>query len=92
MAEAGEGTPDQVPIFAQICELLPREMKTSAREIFHDAKLLNIGTFNICDRYDIDVPTVDLDTYNIEAEAIGDQTPTENIKAAVAAVHKYGTY
>jgi len=70
-ADAALGKADQVPVYAQICELLPREMKVSARQIFHDATLLNIGTFDICDRYGIDVPSVDLDTYNIEAEAIG---------------------
>jgi len=71
VADAATGNADRVPVYAQICELLPREMKVSAKEIFHNAKLLNIGTFDICDRYGIDVPSVDLDTYNIEAEAIG---------------------
>lgn len=71
VAAAAEGKADQVPVYAQICELLPRETRTSARQIFHDAELLNVGTFDICDRYGIDVPSVDLDTYNIEAEAIG---------------------
>jgi len=70
-ADTVTGTADRVPVSAQICELLPCEMKVSAKEIFHDAKLLNIGTFNICDKYGIDIPIVELDTYNIEAEAIG---------------------
>ncbi len=70
-ADTVTGTADRVPVYAQICELLPKEMNLSAQEIFHDAKLLNIGTLDICDKYGIDIPTVDLDTYNIEAEAIG---------------------
>ena len=71
VADVTTGTSDRVSVYAQICELLPGEMNISAKEIFHDAKLLNIGTFDICDRYGIDIPSVELDTYNIEAEAIG---------------------
>ncbi len=71
VADASHGIPKRVPIYAQLCELIPGEMKKSAREVFHNPELLNVGTFTICEKYGIDVPSVDLDTYNIEAEAIG---------------------
>ena len=71
VADAATGTPDRVPVYAQICELLPLEMNISAREIFRNADLLAVGILDVCAKYGIDVPTVDFDCYNIEAEAIG---------------------
>ncbi|MBT3175446.1 uroporphyrinogen decarboxylase family protein [Desulfobacula sp.] len=69
--EATHGVPKRVPIYAQLCELIPGEMKKSARDVFHDPVLLNEGIFTTCEKYNIDIPSMDVDTYNIEAEAIG---------------------
>ncbi len=69
--DAANGTPKRVPIYAQLCELIPGELGKSAREVFQDPELLNVGTFTVCEKYGIDVPSVDFDCYNIEAEAIG---------------------
>ena len=69
--DASHGIPKRVPIYAQLCELIPGEMKKSAREVFQDPELLNKGIFAICEKYGIDIPTMDFDCYNIEAEAIG---------------------
>ena len=55
--------PDRVPIYAQICELIPGVMNATADTIYRDPELLAIGTFTICEKYGIDVPVVDLDTY-----------------------------
>jgi uroporphyrinogen-III decarboxylase len=71
VADAADGIPDRVPVYAQICELIPVVMNETADKIYRDPELLTIGTFTICEKYGIDVPVVDLDTYNIEAEAIG---------------------
>ncbi len=65
------GIPKRVPIYAQLCELIPGEMGKSSRQVFQDPELLNVGTFTVCEKYGIDVPSVDFDCYNIEAEAIG---------------------
>lgn len=70
-AEAAHGIPRRVPIYAQSCELIPMEIGKSAREVFQDPELLNIGTFTVCEKYGIDIPIMEFDTYNIEAEAIG---------------------
>ena len=70
-ADTAHGIPKRVPIYAQTCELIPEEMGKSAREVFRDPELLNIGTFAVCEKYGIDIPIMEFDTYNIEAEAIG---------------------
>ena len=86
--QAAEGIPNRVPIYAQICEIIPLEMGVSLEKIFHDPELITIGTFKICERYGIDVPVVDLDSYNIEAEAIGQKLIfDENIMPDVDRMH-----
>ncbi len=88
VAQAAEGIPDRVPIYAQLCEMLPQEMGVSAEKIFHDPELITIGSFKVCERYGIDVPVVDLDSYNIEAEAIGQKLIfDENIMPDVDRTH-----
>ncbi len=71
VADAATGTPDRVPVYAQICEIVPKEMGVSAKKLYHNPELLTTGILDVCDMYNIDVPTVDFDCYNIEAEAIG---------------------
>jgi len=71
VVDAATAIPDRVPVYAQICELLPWKMNVSARELFHNAELLTRGTLDLCTRHGIDVPSVGFDTYNIEAEAVG---------------------
>ena len=86
--QAAQGIPDRVPIYAQLCEMIPEEMGGSAEKIFHDPELITIGSFKICERYGIDVPVVDLDAYNIEAEAIGQRLIfDENIMPDVDRIH-----
>jgi uroporphyrinogen-III decarboxylase len=69
--KAAKGYPDRVPLYAQLCERLPMELGVSAKTLFHDPELLTTGTFDVFRKYGIDVPSVDFDCYNIEAEAIG---------------------
>lgn len=71
VAKAAKGYPDRVPLYAQICERLPLELGVSAKTLFHTPELLTTGTFDVCRKYGIDVPSVDFDCYNIEAEALG---------------------
>ena len=71
VAAAASGTPDRVPIYAQVCERLPFELGRSAKQVFQDPDLLALGTLKTCEKYGIDALSVDWDTYNIEAEAIG---------------------
>lgn len=71
VAIAGNGVPPQVPAYAQLVELMPEELGQPADKIFRSPDLLMEGTFRLCRRYGITVPSVDFDTYNIEAEAIG---------------------
>jgi uroporphyrinogen-III decarboxylase len=48
-----------------------QELGVAAREFYTNAQLLASGTLEIQQKYGIDVPILDYDVYNIEAEAIG---------------------
>jgi uroporphyrinogen-III decarboxylase len=68
---AKNGIPDRVPVFAQMHEFAMKELGLNARQFFNHPDLLVGGYLSVLERYAIDVPTVDYDVYNIEAEAIG---------------------
>ena len=68
---AMSGIPDRVPVFVQMHEFAMKELGLNAREFFAQPDLLVSGYLSVLERYAIDVPTVDYDVYNIEAEAIG---------------------
>lgn len=70
-AMASKGIPDRVPLYGQICELITQETGIPASKIFRDPELLVTGSYNICEKYGIDVPVAAFDTYNIESEGIG---------------------
>jgi len=65
------GIPDRVPICAQLHEFAMKEVGATAKEFYTNARLLVTGTLEIQQKYGIDVPVLDYDVYNIEAEAIG---------------------
>ncbi len=65
------GVPDRVPVFAQIHELAMKESGLDAIEFFSSAHALVSSILSTAHRYDLDVPLLDYDIYNIEAEAIG---------------------
>ena len=65
------GIPDRVPVFAQMHEFAMQELGLNAREFFTHPDFLVTGYLSVLERFGIDVPTVDYDVYNIEAEAIG---------------------
>lgn len=65
------GIPDRIPIFVQMHEFAMKELGVNAKEFFTDPHLLVGGYLSVLEKFGIDVPTVDYDVYNIEAEAIG---------------------
>ena len=69
--DAMDGIPDRVPIVAQMHEFAMRELGIPAREFYTTPELLAAGTLEIQEKYGIDVPVLDYDVYNIEAEALG---------------------
>ena len=71
LEKAMSGTPDRVPILTQMHEFAMKELGLSAKEFYTTPELLAAGTLEIQERYGIDVPVLDYDVYNIEAEAIG---------------------
>jgi len=68
---AMEGIPDRVPIVTQMHEFAMQELGIPAREFYTTPEILAAGTLEIQERYGIDVPVLDYDVYNIEAEALG---------------------
>jgi uroporphyrinogen-III decarboxylase len=68
---AMNGIPDRVPVFAQMHEFAMNELGLNARQFFTRPDLLVDGYLSVLEKYAIDVPTLDYDVYNIEAEAIG---------------------
>ncbi|MDH3886816.1 MAG: hypothetical protein OET63_21535, partial [Desulfobacterales bacterium] len=68
---AMNGIPDRVPVFVQMHEFAMQELRVNAKEFFTHPDLLVGGYLSVLERYAIDVPTLDYDVYNIEAEAIG---------------------
>ncbi|MEX1349859.1 MAG: uroporphyrinogen decarboxylase family protein [Desulfobacterales bacterium] len=70
---AMNGIPDRVPVCAQLHEFAMNEIGATAKEFYTNAQLLVTGTLEIQQKYGIDVPVLDYDVYNIEAEAIGQE-------------------
>ncbi len=68
---AMNGIPDRVPVFVQMHEFALKELGINAREFFTRPDYMVAGYLDVLERYRIDVPTMDYDVYNIEAEAIG---------------------
>jgi len=71
LQRAMNGIPDRVPVFTQMHEFAMQELRVNAKEFFTHPDLLVGGYLSVLERYAIDVPTLDYDVYNIEAEAIG---------------------
>jgi uroporphyrinogen-III decarboxylase len=68
---AMSGLPDRVPVAAQMHEFAMQELSVSAKAFYTTPELLAAGTLEIQEKYGIDVPVLDYDVYNIEAEALG---------------------
>jgi len=68
---AMRGIPDRVPVCAQMHEFAMKEIGSRPTEFYRDPEKLVYGTLEVQDKYGIDVPVLDYDVYNIEAEAIG---------------------
>ncbi len=70
---AMKGVPDRVPVCAQMHEFVMKEIGAHAKEFYTTPGLLPTGTLEVQAKYGIDVPVLDYDVYNIEAEAIGQE-------------------
>jgi uroporphyrinogen-III decarboxylase len=68
---AMRGIPDRVPVCAQMHEFAMKEIGARPMEFYSTPEMLVNGTLEIQDKYGIDVPVLDYDVYNIEAQAIG---------------------
>lgn len=69
--DAMTGVPDRVPVYAQMHEFVCREQGADPRQFYTEPERLVRGTLEVMEAYGIDVPVLDYDVYNIEAEALG---------------------
>jgi uroporphyrinogen-III decarboxylase len=65
------GKPDRVPLFAQMHEFVCHELKIAPDTFYTSPERLVKGSLEVMETYGIDVPVLDYDVYNIEAEALG---------------------
>ncbi len=65
------GAPRRVPVFAQLHEFAMREIGAHAAEFYSSPDLLAHAQLETSEKYGLDIPTIDYDCYNIEAEAMG---------------------
>ncbi len=70
---AMSGVPDRVPVFAQLHEFALNQLNVSPKKFYTTPELLVRGSLEINGTYGIDVPVLDYDVYNIEAEALGQE-------------------
>jgi uroporphyrinogen-III decarboxylase len=68
---AMKGIPDRVPVFAQMHEFVMNVLKVPPKKFFTTPELMIKGSLDVMQSYGIDVPVLDYDVYNIEAEALG---------------------
>jgi uroporphyrinogen-III decarboxylase len=65
------GTPDRLPVAAQMHEFSMKQKGLNAREFYTNAKVFVPAVLENMEKYGIDIPFLDFDIYNIEAEGIG---------------------
>ena len=70
---AMQGIPDRVPVVTQMHEFAMEELGIAAEKFYTTPEILTAGTLEIQNKYGIDVPVLDYDVYNIEAEALGQE-------------------
>ena len=67
------GIADRVPVCAQMHEFAMKEIGAKPLDFYTTPEMLVTGTLEVQQKYGIDVPVLDYDVYNIEAEAIGQE-------------------
>jgi len=65
------GTPDRVPVAAQMHEFSMMQKGKNAKAFYTNAKVFVPAVMETMEKYGIDIPFLDFDIYNIEVEALG---------------------
>jgi uroporphyrinogen-III decarboxylase len=73
MGRAMTGVADRVPVFAQMHEFAAEHLGIPRREFFTRPDLLVPALLQTQLDFEVDVPSVTFDVYNIEAEALGQE-------------------
>jgi uroporphyrinogen decarboxylase len=86
LARATRGTPDRVPLVAQMHEFAMGWTGSDGPSFYTRADLLASGIIRTAERFGFDVPSLGYDVYNIELEALGQplvfparSTPTPDV-------------
>lgn len=66
---AGQG--DRPPVFAQLHEFAMRRTNVSGEKFYNDPEVFTKGILNTAQYFNLDIPDVMGDVYNIEAQALG---------------------
>ena len=64
------GTPDRVPVAAQMHEFSMKQKGLNAKEFYTNAKVFVPVVLEAMEKYGIDIPFLDFDIYNIEVEGL----------------------
>lgn len=68
---AHDGTGDRVPVFAQIHEFAMQRSTVSGKTFYTSPEVYVRGILETVNAFDIDIPDIVWDAYNLEAEALG---------------------
>jgi len=68
-----QGVPDRVPVVVQMHEFAMNEIGAKANQFYTTPELLVTTTLEIQEKYGLDIPFLDYDVYNIQAEGIGQE-------------------
>jgi hypothetical protein len=71
LEQAMAGVPDRVPLLAQLHEFAMHMLGINARDFYTTPELCVTGTLEVQEQLGLDIPSLDYDAYNIEAEALG---------------------
>jgi hypothetical protein len=69
--DAMKGTPDRVPVYAQLHEFAMKELGIPPKIFYTTPEIIVPASLEVAEQYGIDVGFVDYDVYNIEVEALG---------------------
>ncbi len=70
---ATSGVPDRIPVYAAMHDFARHEFKLSSKDFYFEPDVFVPAVLDTHLKYGIDVATIGYDTYNIEADAMGQE-------------------
>ena len=66
-----KGNGDRVPVFAQLHEFAMKWNRISGKKFYRNAEIYVKGILDVVKEFELDIPDIVWDAYNLEAEALG---------------------